>query len=142
MKEKTEFREVFKKFIDGLALQSITLVGIQTRFAPDLIVKNSDLNVNVMESYGYKQKPKKELNFLATLVLTAKENGGDDEIIRIEVTYAIKFASAMKITEEIFNSYKQTNIRLNIIPYFREIIQNLTARMNLPAFTLPLFKLK
>lgn len=54
------------------------------------------------------------------------------------LVYTLKF----EIDEELFGIFKKRNLPVNLHPYARELIQSSLARVGLPAFTLPVLKLK
>jgi preprotein translocase subunit SecB len=73
--------------------------------------------------------------------LTAKFKESGTSFLNIKAEYSITLAKTEKMSKEFWNIYKNTTLHIIVYPYFREFVQSLTSRMNIPPLTLPiLFK--
>ena len=73
--------------------------------------------------------------------LNAKFQESGTPFLNIKAEYSITLAKTEKMSKEFWNIYKNTTLHIIVYPYFREFVQNLTSRMNIPPLTLPiLFK--
>jgi len=57
-----------------------------------------------------------------------------------QVDSPLLLKSKEKFTDEFFDVYKEVSLKLNTWPYFREFVNNITSRMNIPPLTIPFFK--
>jgi len=71
-------------------------------------------------------------------ILTAKVR--NKIFLKIEAAYELFFSSEEEISDEFFDIYREISLPFNIWPFFRELVNSLTARMGIPPITLPLFK--
>ncbi len=60
--------------------------------------------------------------------------------LKIEATYLIMYSSKSEISDDFFDIYKKFSLPLNIWPYFRELVNTITSKMNIKPLTLPLLK--
>jgi hypothetical protein len=73
-------------------------------------------------------------------ILSAKQPGGKIKLLEIEATYKLELNSKQLFTDQFFEIYKEGSLMLNTWPFFREFVNNMTSRMNIPPMTLPFFK--
>ena len=75
------------------------------------------------------------------LTLVAKYDDAEDgdEALRIEASYSLAYAlkSAEGLTSDHFDAFGGTNGLYNAWPFWREYVQATTARLGLPALTIP-----
>lgn len=60
--------------------------------------------------------------------------------LKVTCSFGLKYSSEVDISEDFMEIFKVRNIPLNTWPYFREFVQSITQRMNIPPLTLPLLK--
>jgi len=83
----------------------------------------------------------KTANIINKWSLTAKFKESGTQFLNIKAEYSIALAKTEKMSKEFWDIYKNTTLHIIVYPYFREFVQNLTSRMNIPPLTLPiLFK--
>ncbi|MCC6476815.1 hypothetical protein IT157_07125 [bacterium] len=58
--------------------------------------------------------------------------------LEIAATYRTDFLSAVPFTNDFFDIFKESSLRVIVWPYFRELVQNMMSRMDLPPFVLPI----
>jgi preprotein translocase subunit SecB len=56
-----------------------------------------------------------------------------------ELTY--KVPKGLEITAEVLHEFANVNAIYNVWPYWREVVQDLTSRMDMPTLTLPVFRI-
>ena len=131
--------EEYSKILGGMELNDISLVessakcSLRSMQVDDLIIEltnDSELSV---------------LSDKVSLVnehfrLQVKEPNSDRAAVSIEAVFRLSFSTKTRPTEEFFEIYQSRSLKLNSWPYFREFIQSMTSRMNIPPLTLPLFK--
>lgn len=85
--------------------------------------------------------------FVAKTVFSLKgesEEENEDVVARIECEYVLEYAldDRKGLTDEDIVQFCKMNSVYNSWPYWREFVQNLTNRMELPTLTLPLLKFR
>lgn len=134
--------EDYKKTLEGLELNSIILKEAKCYLNHEIkSPKELNISINSKEDFKIKEADEEVLIF-QKYTLDARQKNSKSRFIQIEVTFLVRLTSKEKFSEDFFNIYKEINLKLNTWPYFREFINNITMRMNVPPLTLPLFKVK
>jgi len=132
-----------KKYINILKkieLDEIYLEACSSELTREHIKLQESLEVNIRDKASYEQL-KNKLRIKHKYFLTAKTpKTGKDFAIKASVTFCLIFATQEPIEKEFFDIFREINLPLNSWPYFREFIQSMTQRMNVPPLTLPLIK--
>ena len=79
-----------------------------------------------------------EVNIKYTLHATATTKR--DYALKLECSYQLKYESVDPLPTEFVEIFLDVNLKLNTWPYFREYVQNMVSRMNLPPLTLDLLR--
>ncbi len=128
--------EEYRKILNGIDLKNILLSEIKAFFKHELISEGLKIGIKENAHYSYEDD---ELIVTNKYVLTAKNN--DKKIVlKIEGTFIVVFESEHEINDDFFEIYKEISLPLNVWPFFRELVNSTTARMNIPPLTLPLLK--
>ena len=129
--------EEYREILDGLELKDILVSNIKADIKHEYL------------SDGLKIKIKNDANYLIDedddLIITIRyklsaNSKEKKSALKIEATYIAVFDSVKEITDDFFDVYKEISLPLNIWPFFRELVNSTTARMNVPPLTLPLLK--
>lgn len=129
----------YSKILNSLKLKSIFLQSSKTYLNPEIKVPEN-IKINIKEETSYKVKKGNIYNLFQKYKLDARGHNSKSKFINIEIGLIVKVESNSKITEEFFDIYKEISLHLNTWPYFREYVNQATARMNIPPLTLPFFK--
>lgn len=139
-KSKEDFQVLYSQFIDGLNLQEIYLKSANINYLekvnfkkPVLIKTKASARLETLS--GNVLKVIQKYNFVAK----SKEQE-ETTYLRISCEFAILYSSTVKPTSKEFDVFKNSTLRLNTWPYFREFVHNTIARMNLPPMIAPLLK--
>ncbi len=62
------------------------------------------------------------------------------KFLTVKCAYRLIYSSEEEFTEEFFELFKARTLPVNSWPFFRELVNNITARMYIPPITLPLIK--
>jgi hypothetical protein len=73
----------------------------------------------------------------ATFTFTFLTSGDLEPIGTVRAVFALKYRTALPMSDEIWMVFLRNNLRLNAWPYAREFAQTATLRMDWPKFTLP-----
>jgi len=132
--------EIYRKILMGLDLRKIYIRNFSGGIKSDVIGKV--LSVNITSSRAnFVTKDENLIEILQDWTVIAKEKKSQKECLNISVTYCLNMHSKENFTKEFLEVYQKTSLPLNVWPFVREFINNMTARMNLPPLTLPLFKM-
>ena len=128
--------EEYRKILDGIDLKNILLSELKATIKHELLSEGMKIGIKENTHYAYEDN---ELIVTNKYVLTAKNN--DKKIVlKIEGIFIVVFESEYEITDDFFEIYKDISLPLNVWPFFRELVNSTTSRMNIPPFTLPLLK--
>ncbi|MHC1727272.1 MAG: hypothetical protein AB9866_14910 [Syntrophobacteraceae bacterium] len=73
-------------------------------------------------------------------LIAAAPGAKKDFALKVTCSFGLKYSSEAGISDDFMEIFKARNIPLNTWPYFREFVQSITQRMNIPPLTLPLLK--
>lgn len=128
---------VYNAFIAGVDLDSIRLAAadIRAHAAP----ARKKLLPAVRESSRYENREDHvimihELTFLGTYKDEA------EPAVSIRAEFEVRYATAERMTDDIFTEFRRRNLPLNSWPYFREFVHAALARTGWPVFVLPVYK--
>ena len=128
--------EEYGKILKGIELKNILLSEIKASIKHEILSEGLKINIKDEADFEFENN---EFIVFNKYVLTAK-NKEKKTALKIEAKYIIVFESEREITESFFEVYKKISLPLNIWPFFRELVNTTTARMNIPPLTLPLLK--
>ncbi len=129
--------EEYRKILEGLELIDIVLSSIKAEIKHDML--SEGMKISIKDSAEYELTENDEFVVKDRYVLTAK-NTKNKTALKIEAVYVLVFETKLKITDDFFEIYKETSLPLNVWPFFRELVNSITGRMNIPPLTLPLLK--
>lgn len=138
MKEKISPQE-YSQILDGMELHDIVLTSSKIEYSGKVLPVDS-LSVNITNNSKLKILTENAIHVIDTFKLRVLEEDQETQFVEIQVSFRLAFSCKVTVSKEFFDIYKQFSLKLNTWPYFREFVQNMTARMNIPPLTLPLFK--
>lgn len=102
---------------------------------------NTKLDVQEKTNYDNEKLDGETITLHQTYTLTCfkkqKKNFGFKVICKFEII----LSQEKPLSADFWDIYINRNLRVNTWPYFREFVQSMTQRVNLPPLTLPLFKI-
>jgi len=131
--------EEYQKILSGLDLVSISLKESKCYLNTELKLTN-EIDISIRSDERFHIKYDDDIHIIQKYSLSGKLKNSKSKLLQIDLTLLIVLKSEEKFTQEFFNFYKEINLKLYTYPYFREFVNNITARMNIPPLTLPLFK--
>lgn len=128
--------ENYKKILSGIELQNIQLSDFKASIKNELL--SEGMEIAIKEKAKYKNE---DDEFIVTNIYTLTAKNKEKKIaLKIEGVYIVTFESSHEVSDEFFDIYKKLSLPLNVWPFFRELVNSTTSRMNIPPFTLPLLK--
>ncbi len=133
--------EEYQKILTGLDLISISLKEAKCYLTSDIKFPG-ELNIEINSDEKLRIVKEEQVQIIQKYSLDARKRNTKSRFLQIDLTLMVTLKSKEKFTEEFFNVYKEVSLKLNTWPYFREFVNNITLRMNIPPLTIPLFKVK
>ncbi len=134
--EPSEYRSMLK----AMQLEGIWLEECSAKLRKDRAADKSQVEVSVTDKLSYEILSENLLNIVHSFELVATPGDKKEYVLKILSTFKLRYRSEVSLSEDFVEIFKNRNVPVNTWPYFREFIQNMTQRMNLPALTLPLLK--
>jgi len=141
MELTNEQRKKYADFVAGIDLQKIYVKGINAKFNELVSVdKSQPMNVRLDQKAQFRVIKEDLYEIIQNWQLSAAVGDKRRPLLRLAFDFAVIIRSKEKLEQDIFEIYATNNLTLNTWPYVRELINNITARMDLPPMTLPFFK--
>ncbi len=131
--------EKYWSILKGLSLNSISLKNSKSSINID-VKPLTELSIKIKDEAEFYCKEENQVFVLHHFYLDARKEGSKSKYIQIEVTFLIKLESKEIFNEDFFDIYKTISLHLNTWPYFREYVNQITSRMNIPPLSLPFYK--
>jgi|GEM_PF-454200 len=138
-KNKQISYEEFNTVLNGLELLDIRLIESSSALI-ERGVDFTDLKVSFDNSSSYENIDSSTTRIIESFEVRIFQSKPAVDFVKITAKFRLSFASLHPFTEEFFLIYRDYSLKLNSWPYFREFVQSITNRMNIPPLTLPLFK--
>lgn len=131
----------YRELAKNVELLGISLNKGSFNLSPELTLQlvNSldDAKIKFNDSVDLKANGE-QYEILNTWKLVVLLEGVSKEILSIEANYLVIFHSAKLLPNEFWDIFTKTSLHLIVYPYFREYVQNVTSRMNIPPLTMPI----
>lgn len=130
----------YSQILSGISFDEIYLESSSVAHNRESLLKQKELEISVRDKASYTQQDNK-IRVTHKYFLTAKNPAIEkDFVIKISVNFCLIFFTSSPFEKEFFEIFKNINLPMNSWPYFREFVQSMTQRMNLPPITIPLLK--
>ena len=132
--------KAYSKFIQGLEIQQVLLVCSNIkRFGFPL--SDATLSYELSGLSAELTRFDDDSGFVARLPYTVDLVSQDgSRLATIAVTFEAIYTTQIPITDTIFETFKDYNLRLNLWAYVREFVQSTTLKMGFPGLVLPHLK--
>jgi preprotein translocase subunit SecB len=128
----------YQAFIASLELYTIGLKESSCKIDRDEYWKKDEEHLN---SYKLTSKlssiEQKHFDVRSTFTLEITDEKSKTALVRVVATFDLHF-HASPITREFVEQFCDSEIRLIVMPFFREFVADVTARMHIPPVILPL----
>ncbi|MBN1274657.1 MAG: protein-export chaperone SecB [Candidatus Aminicenantes bacterium] len=130
-------KEKYRKIINGLELIDIYLINSKSFVEREDIFARTKIRIKNEARYEELEENIVKIFHKYTLIGNSTEKR--KKVINIESEFCLVYKIKEGFDEEFFNTFKEINLPVNSWPFFREFVFNITARMNIPPLTIPLF---
>lgn len=128
----------YREFIKGTGLKELKVVFLQASVKETF---KPPAQIHIKADSSYKKLKGNKIKVLQKYKLECTKKGGNKPGFTVEIHYNILYSTKIPITEEIFEIFSQTSVRLHTWPYFRQIVHQMTMLMNLPPLVLDTIKI-
>ncbi len=131
--------EEYNKILKNIELMNISIIKTQAEIDRNIV--SGKLNINTKSRVKFTQDDK-SLNVIYSYNLLLFIPEKNVKVALIKVNFEIIFIKLKKIeiSQDFFEIFKEVSLKYTLWPYFREFVQNMILRMNLPPLTLPMVK--
>ncbi len=137
MKKELISKSEYNNFIKNLSLKELKLIyasaSVQNNFSPPAKLRINDVS-------EYKEIDNKQISVLIKYHLEAIKQNTEKPGLIIDVHYGLLYTAEIPMTEEIFKIFKQSSLRMQTWPYFRQFVHQITLDMHLPPLVLDTIK--
>ncbi len=140
-KKKSDYKltpQEYRAALKEVQLDEIMLEECTVRLRRERLDKA--LEITIVEKTSHEIQGDNVVSVNHAYMLTASSGAKKDFALRLTCTFGLKYSSKTTLTEDFMEIFQDQNILLNTWPYFREFVQSMTQRMNIPPLTLPLLK--
>jgi len=139
MKRPNISPEEYGRILKHIELRDIYLT--ETKAKIDEAYKAPRLELAVKDKSTF-EADNNQLKVISRYTFTAKGEDKEKPFLQITAVYRLLFSikEGVKVTQDFFDVFQQLSLGIIVWPYFREFVQGLISRMNLPPLTLPMRK--
>jgi preprotein translocase subunit SecB len=138
-KNKKPNSEKYREFIKTIELRDIKLIELNTHIIEEQPTTDNVLKVDIKTTNEHKIF-NNILIFYVNYILTMKQS--KKVVLKIKAIYKVDYEllKRIEIDEKTIDSFSEMNLPLNVWPFFRELCNDITAKMRIPSLVLPLLK--
>ncbi len=131
-----EYAEILEGFqLDRIALHSCrSIINLDDIDPSKLSIK---VNIKGKHSHSIKEE---FVEVFQSYSLVARNNKNKKSFVEIEANYRLIFTSSSQISEDFLEIYQETSLEFVVWPFFRELVHNMSSRMDIPPLTIPFVK--
>lgn len=140
-KNPDEFRlspQDYRAMLKHVQLEDISLEECSAKVRRDKPDKS--VGIAVKDKISAELQGENSVQIDHSYELVASPGAKKDFVLKIACVFRLRYSSNEPLTEDFLEIFRKRNVPLNTWPFFRELVQSITQRMNLPPLTLPLLK--
>lgn len=140
--KKTQDKKIdpkeYREILNTVDLQSIAIEASSVKFNKEAY--DTQLIIDISSEKSYENIENGLVIVKERYKLTARAQNERKQALNISCTFRLHFSCVEPLRDDFFEVFKTHNLPLNTWPYFREFVQNMTQRMNVPPLTLPFMR--
>ena len=137
-RETVDVRDGYASFLSELNLFSISLIRSSCRVNREEYLSDGEAHVNYKLSNKSMDVEEHHFDVCSTLNLKVSTEKTKALQLWVSATFELHFHGAPPLDPKYIKRFCESEIKLISWPYFREYVSNLSSRMHIPPFTLPL----
>ena len=134
---KQPSKEQYNQILAGLELTQIIVETESLERDIDQSPKGTSVHIQ-KNNEAQVVEDKRSFRIRDTLHLEGLREGSETPLFKIDITLVLQYRSKKPVTKTFLKQFAKTNLDLHSWPYFRELVQTATSKMNLPPLVLPL----
>ncbi len=133
--------DAYNRIMQGVELKKLYVKSFSGHIDLEAVKKAAKaMAVSISSDADFQSRQKGEVEITQKWDIVAKGKNSGSECLNLSVTYCLVMHSKEKFTKSFFRVFERTSLAFNMWPFVREFVNNMTARMNVPPLTLPLYK--
>ena len=125
--------DLYRQTLECLDLQMVCLEELHS-FCEREVLEQGGISVSVEEETFARQTPNKYLAYIHYHLLGVQ---AETSALKLDARYCVIFNMNEPVPSGFFEVFRGLNLKMTTLPYFRELVASVTARMELPTLTLP-----
>jgi preprotein translocase subunit SecB len=128
----------YNAILAQVELQDISLEECSAKIRKDRIAKS--LKVSIKDRISFEEQSEDLLWINHNYELVACSDSKKNFALKISGLFRLGYSSKAPLSEAFLEIFLKHSVPMHTWPYFRELVQNMTQRMNIPPLTLPLLR--
>ena len=125
--------DLYRQTLERLELQTVCLEEIHS-FCDREALEQGGITINVEEETFARQTPTRYYAYIHYHLMGAQ---AESAALKLDARYCMIFDMDEQVPTGFFDVFRELNLRMTTLPYFRELVASITGRMELPTLTLP-----
>lgn len=125
--------ELYQTTLERLHLYAVSLEDMRACCDPE-VAQDGQVEIDLTTESESRQS---ETEFLVFITYRLRGIREQESLLEIDAKYRIVFTTAIPVPKGFFEVYRDLNLSLTTMPYFRELVTSITGRMEIPTLTLP-----
>ncbi|MGM0642025.1 MAG: hypothetical protein ACQESN_11460 [Thermotogota bacterium] len=130
----------YRAYLEKIELDSISLSSCSVLSDKKKLGSQKGLSIDIGDSTRSDGENSDKACIFHEYDLTAYYTNKTEYLVKIEAVYELVFTLEEKFPDEFWDIFYKVNLSVNTWPYFRELVQNMTQRLNIPPLTLPFYR--
>ena len=125
--------ELYQKTLEQLSLQIVCLDEVRACCVRE-VAQDGQVDIKL---FAEAEDQQTESQYLAYITYRLRGERDNEMLLEVEAKYRLVFDASQPIPDGFFEVFRDLNLRITTMPYFRELIASITGRMEIPTLTLP-----
>ncbi len=125
--------ELYRATLEQLDLQAVCLDELRACSDRE-VAQDGQVEIELSAESTFDQT---ETQFFTLITYRLRGKRGGEMLLEIDARYRLIFDAPELVPEGFFEVFRDLNLRITTMPYFRELVASITGRMEIPTLTLP-----
>lgn len=139
MKQPNISPDAYQSILKRIELKDLSIIESKTKLNEEFHAPKLELKINDNSTF---ETTENEFRVFSRYTFKAKGEEKSSPFVEMVVKFQLIYdlRDCPEISKDFFDIYEELSLGFIIWPYFREFVQNMLSRMNLPHLTLPMRK--
>ncbi len=125
--------DLYQQTLERLQLRTVSLEEVHSWCDREALGEGG-ITVGVTDETFAQEKPTRYLAYIY-YHLTGMQNG--EATLRLDARYCLTFDTDGPVPPGFFDVFRELNLKMTTLPFFRELVASVTGRMEIPTLILP-----